>query len=89
MVARAGDERNALVTGGSGSGGPIGVPFRPAVILSTAKDLFLGRAQILRCAQDDRWWAAPEASTSAREHRSFLAEGTVSGGDPCGRPRWA
>ncbi len=32
---------------------PIGVHLRTAVILSAAKDLSLGRVQILRCAQDD------------------------------------
>ena len=31
----------------------IGVHLNMAVILSEAKDLWLGRAQILRCAQDD------------------------------------
>ena len=39
---------------------PIGVNLSTAVILSAAKDLLLGRAQILRCAQYDRWrgWRA-------------------------------
>jgi hypothetical protein len=36
---------------------PRGVNLSTAVILSAAKDLWLGTAQILRCAQDDRWRA--------------------------------
>src|SRR6266567_8587840 len=50
MVARAGAS-------------PIGVHLSTAVILnaivilSAAKDLTFGRAQILRCAQDDKWRA--------------------------------
>src|SRR5207253_847921 len=36
---------------------PLGATSPPSVILSATKDLSLGRAQILRCAQDDkaRW----------------------------------
>ncbi len=34
---------------------PIDMNLSTTVILSAAKDLSPGRAQILRCAQDDRW----------------------------------
>src|SRR5713226_8615715 len=36
---------------------PISANLRMAVILSAAKDLRTAHREILRCAQDDRWWA--------------------------------
>jgi hypothetical protein len=51
-------ESRATSAGGpQGWRSPRGANVRTAVILSAAKDLSPGRAQILRCAQDDRWWA--------------------------------
>ena len=35
---------------------PISANLRMAVILSAAKDLRTAHREILRCAQDDRWW---------------------------------
>ena len=61
---------------------PRGSNVSTAVILSAAKDLSLGPAQILRCAQDDKWRAGPEAFTSARAHRSFLASVNAYEGRP-------
>src|SRR5438132_8289613 len=42
------------------------------VILSAAKDLWLGTAQILRCAQDDKWRAACRSRPETLLSSQFL-----------------